>query len=904
MGGAYRWDQSLGKWTPLNDFSPWNDWATQNMGVETMAVDPTNANRVYMVAGTYNSPVAIFRSSDKGVTWQRYSSPLIPDPNNPNNTIGLIRANGNGNGRNGGERLIVDPNSPNILFYGTRMDGLWKSTDFGASWNRVNSFPVTGDTSGTASQVGIEWTLVDKSSATSGNASQRIYAGVSTTAANKIYVSNDGGTTWNPLAGQPTTSAWFPIRAALTPNGNALYMTYSNNVGPNGATAGNVYKVINPATAPVWTTLSTPALGSGGWSGISLDASNPNHLLISTLDWWGGPDDIFRSLDGGATWTRLFVNSHRDDSSAPYASSLTPHWLGDVEIDPNNPNVAMVTTGYGLYRTSDLTNADTGGTVHWSFFNEGFEQSAVLEITSPPAGAAKVVAVIGDRDGIRSTDFTVSPPEGRLGQNNGMAEGTTDDVDVAWNDSNQLVRLTRVSPYLQYSTDNGLHWSWMPSTGSAGSGSGGGNVAMSADGLFVAYEPGSSGRERYSSRATTSSVWANWVQPLTGANQPADGAKIVADLVSAHTFYAYAGTTVSRSIDGGATWTVMTTTAPSVGNWIRAAIGQSGHLWMSRNGSGLWRTTNGGATWTQVGSGVVTTANAVGVGAAAPGQTYPAIFVAGTVSGQTGYFRSDNQGATWTRINDDAHQFGYITVIQGDPRVYGRLYVGANGRGVQVGDIIPPPTVTSSVFNYLLNQSVQMTFSQPMDAATITASDLSVQLVDAQGNVTGPLLHPNSVTPGSGNSFVFGFTTLLANGNYRATLPIGSVSDSNGAATTAAFSLDYFVLAGDANRDRTVNTADFQIWRNHAGQSPAAFDVGDFNYDNTVNTGDFQIWRNNAGTTVAMVQQLQQAQVVARGAIPTRTPFFATFANTNSFATDQSSVGLLNRDDASVLHAV
>src|SRR2546423_1445358 len=48
MGGAYRWDDPSARWTPLNDFSRWNDWPLQNLGVETMAVDPSDANRVYM----------------------------------------------------------------------------------------------------------------------------------------------------------------------------------------------------------------------------------------------------------------------------------------------------------------------------------------------------------------------------------------------------------------------------------------------------------------------------------------------------------------------------------------------------------------------------------------------------------------------------------------------------------------------------------------------------------------------------------------------------------------------------------------------------------------------------------------------------------------------------------------
>lgn len=672
MGGAYRLDTSTNRWVPLNDWSQWNDWAPQNLGVETMAVDPTDPNRVYMSAGTYFSPAAILRSTDQGRTWQRTD-------------VSGIHPNGNGNGRNGGERMVVDPNLPGTLYYGTRRDGLWTSTNSGATWSRINSFPVTGDASGTAQDVGLEWVLVDKSSASAGNASQTIYVGVSTTAASKIYVSNDGGATWNTMAGQPTTSAWFPIRAALAPDGNSLYLTYSNNVGPNGATAGNLYKVTSPRTSPSWTTMTTPTLaGGGGWSGVVLDPQNPSTIVISTLDWWAGPDDIFRSTNGGASWTQLHINNNRNDSSAAYASSLTPHWLGDVQINPFNSAEAIVTTGYGLYRTTNLT----GGTPSWSFFNDGFEQSAVLEINSPNTGSVHLVDAIGDRDGFRHDNLDQSPSIGRLGQANGIAVGTSDDIDSALVDANYMVRLVRTSPWVQYSTDNGQHWSWMSSTGTSGSTSGGGNLAISADGTKVVYEPGGTGRVRFSTRS--GSTWSSWTS--TGiTNQPANGAKIIADLGvgATTTFYAYVGTTVSRTTDGGLTWTVMTSAAPSGFNWIRAVTGQAGHLVAQINNAGLYRSTDGGATWAQINT--VSIANQVGVGAGPTAGAYPSIYIGGTVGGVPGFFRSDDQGATWTMISDLAHQYGYVTVIQGDPRVYGRLYVGANGRGVQYGDIHTTP---------------------------------------------------------------------------------------------------------------------------------------------------------------------------------------------------------------------
>jgi hypothetical protein len=748
MGGAYRWDQAAARWMPMNDWSQWNDWSPQNLGVETLAVDPTNANRVYMAVGTYMSPTAIMRSTDGGRTWLRTD-------------VSGINSNGNGSARNAGERMNVDPNSPNILFYGTRDDGLWKSTDYGVSWAQVATFPTIGQDSGFTADTGIVWTLFDKSSSTPGVPTQTIYAGVVQADAglNRIYRSTDGGATWSAIPGQPTTANYFPQRAQLTPDGNTLYITYGYSTsypGPYGIAEGMVQKVTNPNAAnPAWTDISPPV--TYGFSGVALDPTNPNIVYVTELNDYNPADRVWRSTDAGGSWTVITPNSNRNDSSAPYASSLNVHWMGDFEIDPLNRDVAMFTTGYGLYRTTNLTAA----TPAWTFFNEGFEQSAVLELSSPNTGDVHLMSAIGDRDGYRHDDFTQSPSLGRLGQNTGMAEGTCDDIDTAFNDANYQVRLTRVSPYVQYSNNNGVTWNWVSSTGVSGSTSGGGNLAISADGTKIVYEPGGTGRVIYSTRS--GSTWSSWSAPAT--NRPANGAKIVADLVAPQTFYAYVGSTVSRSTDGGANWTIMTTTAPSGGNWIRALPGQAGHLVMSLGNNGLWRSTNGGANWSQLGSGVVTTANQVGVGIGPTPGSYPSIYVGGSVSGQTGFFRSDDQGATWMMISDLSHQYGWVTVIQGDPRIYGRLYVGTNGRGILYADI-------HSAQTYLPGGWSTQDVGLPGSAGSAGSPASGTWEVVGGGSGIG----------GTVDSFRFAYTSLTGDGSITArviSVPNDSPSNHN-----------------------------------------------------------------------------------------------------------------------------
>ena len=86
-------------------------------------------------------------------------------------------------------------------------------------------------------------------------------------------------------------------------------------------------------------------------------------------------------------------------------------------------------------------------------------------------------------------------------------------------------------------------------------------------------------------------------------------------------------------------------------------------------------------------------ATAVGFGAPVmPGQTYPSVYLAGSVLLPTsvfyawGIYRSDDAGATWQHLDDAQHQFGYINCLAGDRRQAGRIYLGTSGRGIVYGD--------------------------------------------------------------------------------------------------------------------------------------------------------------------------------------------------------------------------
>jgi hypothetical protein len=80
----------------------------------------------------------------------------------------------------------------------------------------------------------------------------------------------------------------------------------------------------------------------------------------------------------------------------------------------------------------------------------------------------------------------------------------------------------------------------------------------------------------------------------------------------------------------------------------------------------------------------------LGFGKAAEGSEgsgYPASYQVGSTETITAVYRSDDEARTWVRINDDRHQWGWTgQSIAGDPRVYGRVYLATNGRGIQYGE--------------------------------------------------------------------------------------------------------------------------------------------------------------------------------------------------------------------------
>src|SRR5207248_525669 len=136
----------------------------------------------------------VFKSTNRGTTWTQTSfAQVAADPND-----GVAQY---------GQKMAIDPSNANIVYVGTPQNGLWVTKDGGVTWQQVSKVPVSSDGSG------ITGLLFDPAvGGVVNGATQTIFAESN---GNGVYKSTDGGASWTLLSGGPTTI----VNAAVSPTG-------------------------------------------------------------------------------------------------------------------------------------------------------------------------------------------------------------------------------------------------------------------------------------------------------------------------------------------------------------------------------------------------------------------------------------------------------------------------------------------------------------------------------------------------------------------------------------------------------------------------------------------------------------------------------------------------------------
>ncbi len=692
IGGAYRWNPSASSWTPITDGLGFSAAESSYHGIESMAVDPNDDRLVYMAAGMYNSDKAdarLYISSDRGDHWTFVKLPFS--------------TGGNNGGRAMGERLMVDPNKPSILFYGSRTAGLWKSTDSGRNWAQVSTLSTAKMTqdqikAAGGSAMGIELVVYDTGTKGSGTATSTLYAAVAPDyasvagLASNMYRSTNGGATWSAVT---TPVSGFHIPHMVRSADGLFYVVFTKDAGPGAGGPGRLYKF----DGTTWTLLKSvdPTTGTNfGLGGVSVQGSGASTRIALgvTNSWgnWNGQQIVQLSDDGGRTWREI---------EAQMSGEITSGWVDDVEIDPSDRDHILHVHGGGVVETRNASSAKPT----WSGSIAGIEEIAAQAIVTPPAGAPYLlINSSGDVGTWVHTDVTKTPTLAPgLGWSNGIS------ADMAWSDPQYIAASGSINSSNTgtgyWSGDGGKTWATFASLPA-----GAATNTASESSLVVTARNRAVWAPANSVPSYTTDNGATW----TATNLPAlaavgwnRGYRLAVDRKNPNKVYAYDSggawwASAGRfyvSTDGGRSFalsqgSVTASLAPN-GWWVTSMAvnpNAEGDVWMA-DGNAVYHSVDSGATWQKLsqfasvqGSNAwpdVQGATAVALGKAKAGASYSAaVYVVGTINGVWGVYRSDDGGASWKRFNDDAHQFGGIGVIAADQNLYGRLYVSGTGRGL------------------------------------------------------------------------------------------------------------------------------------------------------------------------------------------------------------------------------
>jgi hypothetical protein len=180
-----------------------------------------------------------------------------------------------------------------------------------------------------------------------------------------------------------------------------------------------------------------------------------------------------------------------------------------------------------------------------------------------------------------------------------------------------------------------------------------------------------------------------------------------------------------------------------------------------------------------------------------------------------------------------------------DFRIYGKALSAADIHGLAD---ITPPQVASSNFAWAIPSSITLTFNEDV-FNSLDASDLTIL------NTTTGLQIPSSQftfikqgNPGVPTTATWTHIGPLPDGNYIATLPAGSVADPSGNALATDYTFTFFVLAGDANHDRSVDFNDLVPLAQNYNTSGKTYAQGDFTGDGVIDFNDLVLLAQNYNT--------------------------------------------------------
>ncbi len=347
-----------------NGGTSWNQvsWNQLSWKAHALAIDPTNSNNLYA-----STTAGLMKSTDGGVTWNPSGTGLdttnfgavVIDPKTPSNLYivadGAVYKSANSGGQwkissNGwetfsglkAENLIIDPLSPNNLYVIVRggvtlsnaPEIIYKTIDGGGQWNPIYVSSPSED---------VQVVALAPSNPVN------LYAG---TLRHGVFKSVNSGTSWD--AKNSGLKALIQYMALDPTDKNIIYIGIPDFGVFRSTDGGNNWVSRNAGLG----SQQVAALAISPVGSHTLWASVNNAVTPST---GGSLPGIFKSNDGGATWTATIIPPDNFLSSAPTK----------IVADPVNPNGIYALGIAGVYRTTD------GGTT-WFTSRNGVPDNAFL----------------------------------------------------------------------------------------------------------------------------------------------------------------------------------------------------------------------------------------------------------------------------------------------------------------------------------------------------------------------------------------------------------------------------------------------------------------------------------------------------------------------------------------------
>jgi xyloglucan-specific exo-beta-1,4-glucanase len=644
-GGYYRWSQSQRQWLPITNSLPRDDWdSDRNSGGEDLALDPQNPDLVYIAVGKYADRLGtVYKSVDRGATWQ--DSDLA------------LRMGGNEDKRWAGNRLVVSPLDSNLLFFGSRQNGLWRSLDAGLHWHRLDEFPQPSDKS-----IGVLAIACDPQQ------KDLIYASIYE---NGVYRSPDRGETWQKLVASPAK-----VMQMKVARDGVLYATNSESPQVSKYVKGQ------------WMDITPGGFVHQIFNGLSLHPQDTDTLIVSEGE--KGQAGIYYSEDGGENWVQKKTSLNN-----------TIPWLADeffndhpsaIAFDPINPQRVWLTDWFGVWRTDKIDKQ----TVEWTNQVTGIEQTVVFTLTSPPKGTI-LLSGIADQDGFYHHDLQQNPQK-RMGfkdskhflnglnafSDRHLANYFQDTLHIAYcqKSPQNLVRLGgqrwRDLSLGVTSNDGGLSWQpWanipkdrlLMRVAISPTNPQHFVVTVSEDRPIVTQDGGNSWRSVSGLPDGEKGPW-NWNQPLAADGQIGDR------------FYYYDRGKFYRSDDGGLSFEMTVRDLPYSKKHILTTVSENaGEIWLSLDRGGLYHSVNGGQTFSKIEA--IDRAYLVTIGTSIDDKFSHSIYVYGTQKdSKSGLFTSLDSGANWLQINQMSEIPRSTKVLVASHQQPGLLFAGTDGRGI------------------------------------------------------------------------------------------------------------------------------------------------------------------------------------------------------------------------------